>query len=94
MLILCFFDEQCVVGFDSSQWVYWVGPGLGTLVATGFYKLMKKWDYTEVNPGQDRDDGEVVVAIRDERDAEEVNHAIQGGTGHVHGHGYGQTREK
>lgn len=34
--------------FNGYHWIYWVGPGLGTLVAVGFYKLVSLlWSYRE-----------------------------------------------
>ncbi|ETS79642.1 hypothetical protein PFICI_09495 [Pestalotiopsis fici W106-1] len=45
----------CVIAgkFQSEHWIYWVGPIIGTLVATGFYKVIKFFQYESVNPGQD-----------------------------------------
>lgn len=44
----------CVVvhEFHGYHWIYWVGPMLGSILATGFYKLMKAFDYETVNPDQ------------------------------------------
>jgi len=47
------FGPAVVAGFHSSHWVYWVGPFIGSLVATAFYYLLKHIDYTHNNPGQD-----------------------------------------
>ncbi|CZS88153.1 hypothetical protein WAI453_000567 [Rhynchosporium graminicola] len=41
--------------FDHDHWIYWVGPLIGCLLATGFYKLNKILEYEMVNPGQDGD---------------------------------------
>ena len=48
----------CVVlhSFYTYHWIYWVGPILGSLVASGFYKFIKALEYETVNPGQDLDD--------------------------------------
>jgi aquaporin related protein len=45
----------CVVlhSFYSYHWIYWVGPGLGTLLASGFYMFIKALEYETVNPEQD-----------------------------------------
>lgn len=45
----------CVIAgkFQPEHWIYWVGPIIGTLVATGFYKIIKLFQYENVNPGQD-----------------------------------------
>ena len=39
--------------FTGYHWIYWVGPGLGSLLATAFYKIIKVLEYETVNPGQD-----------------------------------------
>ncbi|CZT46624.1 related to aquaporin [Rhynchosporium secalis] len=46
--------------FHSYHWIYWVGPMLGAIVASGFYLLMKMLEYETANPGQDssKPDGE------------------------------------
>ncbi|KLU81931.1 aquaporin [Magnaporthiopsis poae ATCC 64411] len=41
--------------FPNYHWIYWIGPILGSLVATGFYVLLKFLHWKEVNPGQDWD---------------------------------------
>lgn len=42
--------------FPHEHWIYWVGPCLGSLVASGFYWFIKSCEYETVNPGQDFDD--------------------------------------
>ncbi|ODO08145.1 hypothetical protein I350_03734 [Cryptococcus amylolentus CBS 6273] len=47
--------------FPVYHWIYWVGPGLGALMATGFYKLLKWLEYETVqqaDDGQSYEDGE------------------------------------
>ncbi|KAK1750180.1 aquaporin-1 [Echria macrotheca] len=39
--------------FPGYHWIYWLGPFLGSLLATGFYGLVKYFHYEEANPGQD-----------------------------------------
>ncbi|KAH8589057.1 aquaporin-like protein [Bisporella sp. PMI_857] len=39
--------------FKSYHWIYWVGPILGSLLASGFYLFIKKLEYETANPGQD-----------------------------------------
>src|ERR1700712_4172370 len=39
--------------FHSYHWIYWVGPILGALLASGFYKFIKMLEYESANPGQD-----------------------------------------
>ena len=42
--------------FDVEHWIYWVGPGLGAVIAVVFYKFIKMLEYEVANPGQDDDD--------------------------------------
>lgn len=39
--------------FYSYHWIYWVGPILGSLLASGFYKFIKMLEYETANPNQD-----------------------------------------
>ena len=39
--------------FPGYHWIYWVGPLLGSLLAGGYYKIVKYLNYEEANPGQD-----------------------------------------
>lgn len=41
--------------------IYWLGPILGALVASAFYKLIKMLEYETVNPGQDFDQKEKAI---------------------------------
>jgi len=47
----------CVVEkeFPGYHWIYWVGPGLGAMLATAFYKLLLAMKYVDANPDQDAD---------------------------------------
>ncbi|KAH7041349.1 aquaporin-like protein, partial [Microdochium trichocladiopsis] len=47
------FGPSVIQGFNSDHWVYWVGPILGSLVASGFYALAKAIKYETVNPNAD-----------------------------------------
>ena len=53
----------CVVTgiFDVEHWIYWVGPGLGAVVALVFYQFIKMLEYEVANPGQDDDDKDELV---------------------------------
>ncbi|KAI1145678.1 aquaporin-like protein [Nemania diffusa] len=42
--------------FPTYHWIYFIGPILGALIASGFYKFIKVLEYETANPGQD-DDG-------------------------------------
>ncbi|KAL8766277.1 MAG: hypothetical protein Q9209_006909 [Squamulea sp. 1 TL-2023] len=53
----------CVIlrSFYHYHWstkLYWVGPILGALLASAFYKFIKILEYETANPGQDFDDRE------------------------------------
>lgn len=45
----------CVIAaeFPSEHWIYWVGPGIGSLAAFALYKAIKLLHYETANPGQD-----------------------------------------
>lgn len=42
--------------WPGYTWIYYVGPFVGSLIATMFYALLKAFDYTSVVLGQDSDD--------------------------------------
>ncbi|KAG2749953.1 aquaporin-like protein [Suillus brevipes Sb2] len=47
------FGPAVVTGFPyPSQWVYWVGPFLGSLLASAFYAMLKWMHYQDLNPTQ------------------------------------------
>ncbi|KAI1210453.1 aquaporin-like protein [Annulohypoxylon truncatum] len=49
------FGPSVVTGtFYTYHWIYWVGPILGSLVASGFYVFIKALEYETVNPQQDQ----------------------------------------
>ena len=35
---------------SSTQWIYWVGPIAGSLLAVLLYKLIKSLEYESANP--------------------------------------------
>ncbi|RSH93420.1 hypothetical protein EHS25_007776 [Saitozyma podzolica] len=47
------FGAATVNGFQTYHWIYWLGPTLGALLATGFYIFLRKVEYWRINPGQD-----------------------------------------
>jgi len=42
--------------FPNEHWIYWLGPLLGSLIASGFFWFIKSCEYQTANPGQDFDD--------------------------------------
>ncbi|KAF2813118.1 aquaporin-like protein [Mytilinidion resinicola] len=48
--------------FDKEHWIYWVGPGIGAVIAVAFYKVIKVLEYEMTNLGQDDDGGEDLEA--------------------------------
>ncbi|KAF9646602.1 putative aquaporin 1 [Thelephora ganbajun] len=47
------FGPAVVTGFPyGTQWVYWVGPCLGSLLGVSFYMILKHWNYWVINPDQ------------------------------------------
>ena len=45
--------------FPGYHWIYWVGPLLGSLLASGFYHLLCWVRWENINPGQDYDEREI-----------------------------------
>lgn len=68
------FGPAVIKGFKGSHWIYWMGPFLGCLLATGVYKLLKWMEYETANPGQDFNELEIknFDAPADPVSAEEV----------------------
>jgi len=50
----------------NYHWIYWVGPILGAIVASGFYKFIKILEYESANPDQDATEArmEQIKALR------------------------------
>ncbi|QDS68066.1 hypothetical protein FKW77_009854 [Venturia effusa] len=50
------FGPDVVLGkFDNYHWIYWIGPGLGAIVAVLFYRFIKMLEFETANPGADSD---------------------------------------
>ncbi|KAJ5691900.1 hypothetical protein N7462_001323 [Penicillium macrosclerotiorum] len=45
--------------FPGYHWIYWVGPLLGSLLASGFYHLLCWVRWENINPGQDLNEWEI-----------------------------------
>ncbi|WVR09356.1 hypothetical protein IAU60_006422 [Kwoniella sp. DSM 27419] len=39
--------------FSDYHWIYWLGPTIGSLIATGAYIFLKSVHYWQITPGQD-----------------------------------------
>ena len=71
----------CVVvgGFYSYHWIYWVGPILGALLASGFYLFIKALEYETVNPDAE-DAGDVHMHFNPETGTEMKQSALHTST--------------
>jgi aquaporin related protein len=71
-----------VTGFKySHHWIYWVGDGLGSLLAAGFYLILKYFRYWRLNPGQDStdiEDAPGTIPSKAERAAGLANGGVDG----------------
>ncbi|KAI5369839.1 Putative major intrinsic protein [Septoria linicola] len=49
----------CVAAASSQgyHWIYWSGPGLGAILAAGYYHFVKFFNHERANPGQDSANG-------------------------------------
>lgn len=47
------FGPAVIAGFEGSQWLYWVGPLLGSGLSVAIYRIFKMLDYEDVNGNQD-----------------------------------------
>jgi len=50
------FEPAVVTSFSGDHWVYWLGPFIGSLMATAFYWLLKHIQYDQLDPDQDTAD--------------------------------------
>lgn len=51
-LLVCFSKREMIIltHYDVADWF---GPIMGALLASGYYKFVKHFNYEEENPGQD-----------------------------------------
>ncbi|KAJ8058660.1 hypothetical protein OCU04_012835 [Sclerotinia nivalis] len=88
------FGPSVVSGqFPGYHWIYWLGPFLGAILASAFYKFIKVLEYETANPGQDA--GRVGETFDSQAHSmNKVNFAEEGmvgreldgsGASHVHG---------
>ena len=63
--------------FPGYFWIYWIGPGLGALLAAGFYRFFKAFNFDTVNPGADFDEHEARAFVFDEESAGSAAHATR-----------------
>jgi len=67
--------------FPGYHWIYWVGPGLGAIAASGFYKMLLVLEYRRANPDQDHDGIErYAFAIGDRADRRRKLREQKGGS--------------
>lgn len=69
----------CIVlrSFPSYHWIYWVGPGIGSILAAGFYHLINILEYETANPGQDFNEKEMDRFVFDEEAADTGAHIVR-----------------
>ncbi|EGX96316.1 aquaporin [Cordyceps militaris CM01] len=69
----------CIVlhSFPSYHWIYWVGPGIGSVVAAGFYHLINILEYETANSGQDFNEKEMDRFVFDEEAAHTGAHIVR-----------------
>jgi len=78
------FGPDVVSGqFNGYHWIYWLGPFLGALLASGFYVLIKYLNYEEVNGDQDKsqDEEKILDMVRQNDGGQKTLNERQGGRG-------------
>ena len=48
-----FGPDVAAASFVGYHYIYWFGPLMGSLLASSYYRIVKSFNYEEVNPGQD-----------------------------------------
>ncbi|KAI0177327.1 aquaporin [Pestalotiopsis sp. NC0098] len=76
------FGPAVVTGTFPDHWIYWLGPVLGSLLASFVYLLIKAVDYTTVNPTQDAAEAAEDVQQQQQRPAAVSHGASSGGGAH------------
>ncbi|PYH85527.1 aquaporin rerated protein [Aspergillus uvarum CBS 121591] len=51
-----FGPDVAAASFPGYHYIYWIGPLMGALLAAGYYRFAKAFNYPEANPGQDATD--------------------------------------
>ncbi|RAL17434.1 MIP/aquaporin family protein [Aspergillus homomorphus CBS 101889] len=51
-----FGPDVAAASFPGYHYIYWIGPLMGALLAAGYYRFVKAFNYPEANPGQDATD--------------------------------------
>ncbi|CZR55123.1 related to aquaporin [Phialocephala subalpina] len=78
--------------FLDTQWIYWVGPCLGFVLAIGCYRLIKVREYEMANLGQDGDyekdptknlDHEIAAKFEERQAVEEIRSIEEAGGFHT-----------
>ncbi|CAK4033597.1 hypothetical protein AC579_340 [Lecanosticta acicola] len=67
--------------FQGYHWIYWVGPALGALIASGYYYFIKMLHYEFANPGQDGADGQFVFEASGDGKEKDLISLLSGGRG-------------
>jgi hypothetical protein len=60
---------------------YWVGPGLGSLLAAGIYAILRYFRYWRLNPGADETEAEEVAEEEAQPGTDDVESARPPTTG-------------
>lgn len=87
------FGPAVVTGTFPDHWIYWLGPVLGSLLASFVYLLIKAVDYTTVNPSQDAAEAAEDAQQQQQRTAAVSHGASSGGGAHGAAHEGGNSHD-